>query len=619
MASKKSEQQPLAAVGPDPNRRVSLEEAMRLAYGRWNAGQAGQAEHLCRQVLAAAPNHASALHLLGLMAHACGKPDLAIAYLTKACAAPEAPALFHSNLTVMCRQRGRLQEAEAAGRRAVECDPRNAETWNILGVVLQELGKLEESRESILRALDLKPDLAGAHSNLGNTLTKLGRLEAAAQCYAKALALNPNHADFHSNYAATLCELGRFDDALRHALRAIEINPRAPHVYAMAAMIDDKLGRKMEALRRIESAVELAPDNARLLIAKANALSALGRLEEAIRLAARAIQLKPEDGDGHSTLALLLRSVGRYDEALAAFGRAIPLLPQPGSAITNKALTLREMGRRAESLASFDEALKVQPSLAAAWFGRADFKTFKADDPDIAAMEKLLASGEAQAYDDRMRLHFALGKAYLDAKMATPAFRHLAEGNRMKRATFAFDGDRTARWMQAIAEAFPAKRFPQLQGSGAPGETSVFVLGMPRSGTTLVEQVLAAHPAVHGAGELAVMHRLVQREYGADRTARPYPDFVGLFRPEHLARVGSQYLAETVKLAPSAERIVDKMPANFLYIGLIHLALPGARIIHIRRDPLDTCLSCYTKLFTVGQDFSYDLWNSGATTARIRR
>ena len=340
-------------------------------------------------------------------------------------------------------------------------------------------------------------------------------------------------------------------------------------------------------------------------------LSALDRLEEAIRLAELAIQLQPKEGDGHNTLALLLRSVGRHDEALAAFDRAISLLPQPGSAISNKALTLREMGRRAESLAAFDEALRVQPSLVAAWFGRGEFKTFEADDPDIAAMEKLLASGEAQAYDDRMRLHFALGKAYLDAKMATPAFSHLAEGNRMKRATLAFDGGWTARWMQAIAEAFPEKRFRQLQGSGAPDETPVFVLGMPRSGTTLVEQVLAAHPAVHGAGELTVMPRLVQRMHGPNRMPLPFPDFVDLLRPEHLAQAGGRYLAETVKLAPSAKRIVDKMPANFLYVGLIHLALPGARIIHIRRDPLDTCLSCYTKLFTGRQDFSYDLKELG--------
>ena len=476
-----------------------------------------------------------ALHLLGLIANARGKPDLAIAYLTKACATSEASALFLSDLTAMCRARGRLEEAEAAGRRAVACDPQNAETWNILGVVLQELGKLEESRESLLRALDLKPDLAGTHSNLGNTLTRLGRLEEAAQCYVKALALNPNYADFHSNYAMTLCELGRFDEALRHALRAIGINPRAPQAHAMAAMIEDKLGvrwRRCGASNRRST----SPRQCTPAYRQGNALSALDRLEEAIRLAELAIQLKPKEGDGHNTLALLLRSVGRHDEALAAFDRAIPLLPQPGSAISNKALTLREMGRRAESLAAFDEALRVQPSLVAAWFGRGEFKTFKADDPDIAAMEKLLASGEAQAYDDRMRLHFALGKAYLDAKMATPAFSHLAEGNRMKRATLAFDGGWTARWMQAIAEAFPEKRFRQLQGSGAPDETPVFVLGMPRSGTTLVEQVLAAHPAVHGAGELTVMPRLVQRMHGPNRMPLPFPDFVDLLRPEHLAR-----------------------------------------------------------------------------------
>ena len=205
-----------------------------------------------------------------------------------------------------------------------------------------------------------------------------------------------------------------------------------------------------------------------------------------------------------------------------------------------------------------------------------------------------------------MWLHFALGKAYLDAKMAKPASEHLATGNRMKRSSIVYDGDRMARWMQAIAEVFSAERFQRMQGSGAQGETPVFVLGMPRSGTTLIEQLLAAHPAVHGGGELAVMPRLMQRMHGADGSPRTYPEFIHLFPPQHFAQTGVQYLAETVKLAPSAKRIVDKMTTNFLFAGLIHLALPDARIIHSRRDPLDTCFSCYNKLFTAGYDFSYD-------------
>jgi tetratricopeptide (TPR) repeat protein len=593
------------------DRRVSLEQAVAMAYGHWHAGEVRQAEHLCRRVLAVAPGHADALHLLGLMAHAHGQPDQAIEFLTRACAAPGAPALFHSNLAEMCRQRRRLGDAEAAGRRAVAADPNLAQAWNNLGIVLQERGKLDEGLDCLTRALALNPDSADGHGNLGNTLKKLGRLEEAVLAYEKALAINPDSVDAHSNFSVTLGEFGRFDAARAHAERAIEINPHAFDASANLALIDSKLGRKPEALVRIEAALCVAPENTRLLLARADLLKALDRLDEGLINSGRAVALAPEDGDAHNTHATLLQAAGRYPEAIAALDRAAELMPQPASAFGNKAVTLMEMGRRDEAMAAFDEALRREPALASAWFNRADAKKFAADDPDIAAMEALLASGTVQSRDDRMCLHFALGKAYLDVNQTGPAFRHLDEGNRMKRATISYDAAATARWMAEIAARFPDQRFRQFGNAGTASEVPVFVIGMPRSGTTLVEQVLAAHPQVHGAGELPLVQRLAQRVYGPDRTAQPYPDFIDRFGAAEFAAFGRYYLAEATRLAPDMPRIVDKMPANFLYAGLIHLALPGARIIHCRRDALDTCLSCYSKLFSAEQEFSYDLAELG--------
>jgi tetratricopeptide (TPR) repeat protein len=594
-----------------PVGRVSLEQAMAMAYGHWNAGQAAQAEQLCRQVLAAAPGHADALHLLGLMAHAYDKPDQAIDFLTRACQAPGVPALFHSNLAEMCRQRGRLAEAETAGRRAVAADPNLSQGWNNLGIVLQERGSLEEALDCLKKALAINGTYAEGHSNLGNTLKKLSRLDEACRAYEQALALNPNAADAHSNFSATLSDLGRFDEARSHAKRAIEINPRATDAYANLAMIDSKLGRKPEALAQIEAALSFAPTNTRLLIAQADLLKGLDRLDEGLAASTRAVALDPENGDAHNTHAMLLQAAGRYAEAVETLDRAARFMPLPGSALGNKAVTLMEMGRREDALAAFDEALKLQPNLASAWFNRADAKKFTAGDADIQTMEALLASGAVQSYDDRMCLHFALGKAYLDAKDAKAAFKHLGEGNRMKRTTIQYDADGTERWMNAIIQAFPAERFRAVAGMGARSDAPVFVLGMPRSGTTLVEQVLASHPQVHGAGELPFVQRLVHKVYGPGGAVQPFPGFVDLFGPTEIAAFGTQYLGQVTRLAPGASRIVDKMPANFLYAGLIHMALPGARIIHCRRDALDTCLSCYSKLFAAEQDFSYDLKDLG--------
>jgi tetratricopeptide (TPR) repeat protein len=576
---------------------------MAMAHQHKNAGQAAAAERLCQQVLTVSPNHAGALHLLGIMAHAQGKADLAIDLLSRACAVPGVPPVFHSNLAEMCRQRNRLAEAEAAGRRAVAGGNASPQAWNNLGIVLQERGKLEEALDCLNRTVALQPNYADAHSNLGNTLMKLGRLDEAERAYQRALSINPDYADAYSHLSTTLAELGRFDEARAHARHAIALNPRAVDAYHNLAMIELKFDRKLEALALIDAALDIAPASARLLIARTDVLKRLDRLEEALTVSRRTLTLFPEDGDAYNTHGMLLQSLARYPEALEALEKAVQLLPRPAAAIGNKAVVLMETGRREEARAAFDEAVRLQPGLASVWYNRADLKTFNTGDPDIAAMEELLASGTVQAYDERMFVHFALGKAYLDAKDADAAFRHLGEGNQMKRATIDHDPVKTERWMDAIATMFPAERIRRFTGTGAKSEVPVFVLGMPRSGTTLVEQVLAAHPEVHGAGELSTVMRLVQK--------MPYPACIERYGAEQFAAFGRQYLAETTALASGKARIVDKMPANFLHAGLIHLALPGARIIHCRRAPLDTCLSCYAKLFTAEQDFCYDLTELG--------
>ncbi|HTH96798.1 MAG TPA: sulfotransferase [Stellaceae bacterium] len=598
---------PAAATG----RPISLEQAMAMAYQHWNTRQAAAAERLCQQVLAVSPNHPDALHLMGVMAHAYGKADLAIEFLTRACTHPGVPPLFHSNLAEMCRQAKRLAEAEDAGRKAVAHANAPPQAWNNLGIVLQERGKLEEALDCLNRTITLKPDYAEAHSNLGNTLMKLSRLTEAERAYEQALSINPDSADAHSNFSSTLIDLGRFDEARSHAERAITLNPQTADAHANLAMIEARFGRKREALTQIDAALGLMPDNIRLLLARTDILKKLNRLDDALANSNRTLALWPEDGEAHNVHGLLLQALGCYPEALAALDKAVPLLPRPASAVGNKAVALMEMGRHEAALVAFDEALRLQPDFTAAWFNRADLKKFMTGDPDIAAMAALLAPDAVQSHDERMALHFALGKAYLDTKDAEAAFRHLDEGNRMKRATIDYDADETGRWMDAIVTMFPAERMRRFAQVGAESEVPVFVLGMPRSGTTLVEQVLAAHPEVHGAGELPTVSRLVGQVHGPGGTVQPYPGFIEFFRAPQFEAFGRQYLAEVTALAPGQARIIDKMPANFLYAGLIHLALPGARIIHCRRDPLDTCLSCYSKLFSAEQNFAYDLVELG--------
>ncbi len=219
-------------------------------------------------------------------------------------------------------------------------------------------------------------------------------------------------------------------------------------------------------------------------------------------------------------------------------------------------------------------------------------------------MEAVLHSGGTEARSDRMAMHFALGKAWMDVGDPAKAFAHLGQGNRMHREAISFDPEATNAWLKTVCGAYDRALYERLAGAGAPSEAPVFVLGMPRSGTSLVEQILASHPDVYGAGELSLLNRLVQPYGGVAEAPR-------VLTPDLAKALGEAYLAEIGRLSGCAARVVDKMPANFMMVGLIPLIMPNARIIHVRRDPIDTCLSCYSKYFAKEQQFSYDLAELG--------
>ncbi|MDE1181861.1 tetratricopeptide repeat-containing sulfotransferase family protein [Paraburkholderia sp.] len=583
-----------------PPGTMTIVEALQRAHAHWTAGQAPQAEQLCRRVLAAAPGHPDALHLLGLMAHAYDKLDIAIDCLRQACESPLAPAIYSSNLAEMYRQRGLLAEGEVAARRAVTMQPDLVSGWTNLGILLQESGRFDDSRECLERVVALQPEMPAAHNNLANTYRRLGRLDTAETHYREALALKPDYAEAHSNLAFLLSAKGRYDDAAAAAQTAIGLNPRLADAYLNLAETEAARHRYDAALRALNSLRGFAPQHPAALAALSKVLRKTERFDESLVLARQAVAAAPQSADAHHALGGVLQSLGNTEEALASYERAASL---PGAvaeeAMTGRAALLLEAGRKDEALAAFDAALAAFPRSAQALAGRADVRKYQAGDPDFAALEAMLADGEHRPLPDRLTVHFALAKAYLDVGDNAKAFEHLDAGNRQKRATFDYDSAATSRWTQRIADIFTPELYARMKGSGAASDLPVFIIGMPRSGTTLIEQIIASHPQVTGAGELSAMRHVIDAR-GA------FPDSIQSIQPDDLAALGEAYLQRVTPLAASRARLVDKMPANFLYAGLIPLMLPGARIIHARRDAVDTCLSCYTKLFGGEQPFTYD-------------
>ena len=586
--------------------QLTIPEALNQAYAHWNAGQAPQAEQLCLRVLQVLPQQPDALHLLGLLAHAYGKLDLAIDYLRKACLWPSVPATYCSNLAEMCRQKGLLAEAEQVARRAVAQEPQLVAAWNNLGIILQESGKFDAALECLKRVVSLQPDNPEAHNNLANTHKRMGEMKQAQASYERALALRPDYAEAHSNMAFLLNDLGRFDEAIVSAERAIDINPQLADAYFNLAQIEMSRMRYADASRWINALMAFAPQHAGALSARAQLLMKGDHLQDALACARQALRIAPDSANGHNILGQILQVLGQHDEATASFDRAATL---PGTvaeeALVARALLLMEAGNKEDAIAAFKKPLERFPGSVRVMAARADTKTYRSGDTDITAMEAALAHAIKPAITEQMSLHFALGKAYLDTGDSERAFFHLNQGNAIKRTTFIYDAGATSGWIKEISAAFTPVLMEKFKDAGVTSQRPVFVLGMPRSGTTLVEQILASHPGIHGAGELNALRHAIDN-------AGAFPETLAQWGREDFARIGRDYLSRIDGLAPDALRLVDKMPANFLYAGLIPLILSGARIIHCRRDPVDTCLSCYSKHFAGEQLFAYRLDELGS-------
>jgi tetratricopeptide (TPR) repeat protein len=597
-------------IGGGTGRSSDPAVPLRRAILDFSQGRTEAARATCRDLLRIAPENPGALHLLGLIAHRDGHQGEALELLRRAAASPEATALHLMSYADLCRKAGDHDTALHAARRAVNLDATMALGWFCLGNVLCEMHQYHECRGCFERALERDPHLREARTSLAGVLARLGEVPAAIGQFERLLAEEPDNAECHGNYAVLLQELGRYEDALAQAERAVSQQPNVLTHHLRAAAIEMQLGRHGPALARLD-VVEKAlldrsrPDRARLLALKAHLLKLVDRYDEAVALCRDALANGVESSDLLHVYGLALQAARAESAALGLFDRAAAVATDPAAALSDKAVLLTQLGRLPEACQTFDQALAVAPTLADAWYNKTNAKTYAPDDPDIAAIERLL--GGYCIYRDRILLHFALGKAYMDTGQADAAFRHWHAGNRLKRAIVDYDADAMAVRMASIA-ARPThfgtlRRTSDAATNAHLSELPVFIVGMPRSGSSLVEQILASHPEVHGAGESSGLRALFEEQELTN------PDDPAAAAAED--RIATAVLARLRRFSAQANRVVDKDLRNFLHLDTIHRIFPRARIIHCRRDPLDTCFSAYTKLFLGDLHFTYDLGELG--------
>jgi tetratricopeptide (TPR) repeat protein len=506
-------------------------------------------------------------------------------------------------------ERGRFAEAEPPFRRAVKLDKRSADAHHHLAIALTGMQRLEEAIERYEKTLTLRPRYPEAHNNLGHALQVLGRHEEAARHYRKALALNPSYAEALNNLGNALAAVGRNEEAIAHYERALANRPAYPEARNNLAAALMALNRHEDAIAHCEQALALKPGYLEAHLNLANSLVTVDRLEEAAIQYENVITIDPSHIEAHNRLGRAYVSRGRPEEAIRHYERALALNPNFSDAYNGLGTALQTIGKQQQAIEAFENALALEPRRTVAYLNLAMTTRLGHDDPWFARMRELARDVESLDSEDQICLHFALGKALSDHGDHQQSFHHLLEGNRLKRQQMPYDeAGRMARFAR-IRAAFTADILRQKQGLGDPSRLPVFIVGMPRSGTTLTEQILASHPAVFGAGELKDFCNLAASLRGPDGTE--LPECVSVLSRDQLQDLGRDYLAAVQRQAPSAQRIVDKMLYNFDNVGLIHLALPNARIIHILRDPRDTALSCFSIMFAEGQEFTYDLAELG--------
>jgi tetratricopeptide (TPR) repeat protein len=562
-------------------RRAGLQEApslqamFRQALSLHKAGNLPQAEDLYRQILWADPSHPEAMHLLGLLAHQVGKPRIGV---------------------------------EMIGG-ALTLRPDYAEAHNNLGLALNDLGRPDEAVACYRRALDLKPDFVEALYNLGNALKDQGKPEDAFASYSRALTLRPDFADAHYNLGIVLQEQGKLDEAIASYRQALRVEPDKADTLNTLGVALTKQARLAEAVDCFRQAIILQPDYAEAYNNLGITLTKLDRLDEGVDCFRQAVSLKPDEAETYYNLGNALKDKGNPDEAVDCFRQAVSLKPDYAEAHYNLGFIFRQLGRVDEATACFRKALSLKPDYAQAYKGLSLMLKYTEVDEYTHAMEDLYNKIE-NADGDRIVLGFALGKIFEDLRNYKRSFAFLLEANRLKRASYQYSIQDDFDLFARIKTVFSPDFFASHQGSGNEDKTPIFILGMPRSGTTLVEQILASHSLVFGAGELTVLENLTGAACPRS-VSKQFPECMLDLGMETFKTMGSQYLKKIHEYSRDAEYITDKLPHNFMRVGTIRAILPNAKVIHCMRNAMDTCLSIFKKDFTGAHPYAYDLAELG--------
>jgi len=553
---------------------VGFQDAYARALAILERGDAAAAERELRDIQRRWPGEVNSRRVLALSLLAQGSNAEGIGLLESVVAS--APDFAHAmvDLARAYRAQGRLQSAAALLRKALGMDSTLHEAWRLLGDLLANLGEFAAAKHAFQRFID-----TDAYGPI---------LEEAALCMAR--------------------EDGTRAEAIFR--RILHENPN--HIGALCGLAAISLGAgyPRDAERLLKHALKQSAHMPLIRRGLGQAFLEAGELEEAAAAVRHSLLI---DGDSSSSWVLLgsvLAHSMRQGEALDAYDRALRIDPTQSRVLLSRGHVLKTLGRRSAAEAAYRRCLELQPDLGEAYYSFADLKNYSFSDGELAAMQEVLlrlpAAGKSHA-----QIHFAIGRAFEQRGQYEQAFRHYAAGNIMRRHDAPFDAAAFEQKCRRVAATFSAELFGSHSGSGSADPAPIFVVGLPRSGSTLVEQVLASHSCIEGTMELPNILRFVRDLDHNEGAADTYPESVTGLSEQRLEDLGARYIKETRIYRSDRPRFIDKMPNNFSHVGLLQLILPKSTIIDVRRNPMDACFSAYKQHFAQGQSFTYDLEDLG--------
>jgi tetratricopeptide (TPR) repeat protein len=553
--------------------QAKLRAAYTQAYADLRLGKSKSAEQQLRAIQAAAPGEVNSLRLLGVALLDQDKVSDAVETLERTVSAAPEFWLARTDLGRAYRSAGRLQQAREQLKQVVAAAPTLEAAWLAYGDVLVDLEKYPDARIAFERARQCDP-FARRIEQASAALVAKDR-KTAEVIFRDILKIDPSHVGAACGLAAISLAASRGNDAVRLLRHALKQSAHLPLAWRgmCQAMVD------------------------------------LGRLPEAEAAVRRLLKIEPENPKNWVLLGTVYTRMMRQAEALPAFEEAARLSPSEVRLPLSIGHIHKTLGNRRESEQAYKACLALDPNFGEAYSSLADLKNYFFSDAEVAAMQALRKDDGDDA--DQAQLHFALGRAFEQRQDYAPAFEHYAIGNSRRRKTLVFDITVLEEKTRRVRECFDAAFFAQRAGAGHADTAPIFIVGLPRSGSTLVEQILASHSQVEGTFELPNVLTIVREFDHADARHDAYPENVRSVPVGHFADLGRRYLEETRALRSGRAHFIDKMPNNFSHVGLIHCMLPQAIIIDARRHPLDACFSTYKQFFAEGQSFSYDLDDLG--------